>query len=166
MILVVSVMWTVWLARSMTGFPTFARSAYGLVKYPTFSAALLHRVVLHAGRAWYRFCAGRISGASSKHSSGIRRLGGKPNSPSATFRARSGTSSSLVNLQALLKGWGESAAVAWSPRSHPPRLSASFHHACRPPSPLPPFNRFAIGRTRSLETWPLAARASSRRRPE
>src|SRR6266478_1394730 len=34
-----SVMWTVWLARSMTGFPTFARSAYGLVKYPTFSAA-------------------------------------------------------------------------------------------------------------------------------
>src|SRR5467141_1047632 len=34
-----SVMCTALLARSITGFPTFARSAYGPVKYPTFSAA-------------------------------------------------------------------------------------------------------------------------------
>src|SRR6266403_5006854 len=34
-----SVMCTALWTRSMIGFPTFARSAYGLVKYPTFSAA-------------------------------------------------------------------------------------------------------------------------------
>src|SRR5260370_15256136 len=31
-------MWRVLLARSITGLPTLARSAYGLVKYPSFSA--------------------------------------------------------------------------------------------------------------------------------
>src|SRR5262249_58968909 len=36
-----SVMCTALLTRSITGFPNFTRSSYGLVKYPTFSAAKL-----------------------------------------------------------------------------------------------------------------------------